>query len=171
MLIDAYQPDANFVSTRRIEVATTPQRLWEVLPELPVALRSTRWASVGEVPLGVAAIVRRERGLTDNDFGRERWTLREGAVLSRAFTVDRMDPGRELVLVGRHSLADFATNFYVESIGVNRSRLTNVTRARFQTSATGRVYLIGVHVFHNLYMDWMLRALRRRAETEKVATV
>ncbi len=166
MLIDAYQHDANFVSTRRIEVAAAPERLWEVLPELPMALRTTRWASVGELPLGVAAIVRRERGLTDNGFGRGPWDLREGAVVSRAFTVDRVDPGREVVLVGRHSLADFVTNFYVESIGFNRSRLTNITRARFKTSVAGRVYLIGVHVFHNLYMDWMLRALRRHAEAE-----
>jgi hypothetical protein len=169
LLIDAYQPDANFVSARRIEVATSPERLWEVLPELPVALRNTRWGSVGAIPLGVAALVRREHGITDNDFGRGPWTLREGAVLSRAFTIDRVDPGRELVLVGRHSLADFGTNFYVESIGFNRSRLTNITRARFKTSVAGRVYLIGVHVFHNLYMDWMLRALRRRAEMEKSA--
>src|SRR5216684_8415286 len=102
MLIDAYQPGANFVSSRGIEVAAAPERVWEVLPELPVVLGNTRWASVGALPLGVAAIVRREHGLTDNGFGRRPWTLREGAVLSRAFTVDRVDPGRELVLVGRH---------------------------------------------------------------------
>jgi len=165
LLIDAYEPDANFVSARNTEVEAPPQRVWKVLPEFPVALRKTRWASVGALPLGVAAIVRRERGLPDNDFGRGPWTLHEGAVLSRAFTVDRVDPGRELVLVGRHSLADFATSFYVEPVGTNRSRLTNVTRARFKTSVVGRVYLTGVNVFHNLYMDWMLRALRRLAET------
>jgi len=169
LLVDAYQPDANYVSKRLIDVAATPARVWEVLPELPVALRKTRWASAGALPLWVAAVVRRDHGASDNGFGRGPWDLREGAVVSRAFTVDRVDPGREVVLVGRHSLADFVTNFYVESIGFNRSRLTNITRARFKTSVAGRVYLIGVHVFHNLYMDWMLRALRRRAEMEKSA--
>jgi hypothetical protein len=164
MLIDACQPDANFVSSRQIEVAATPARVWEVLPELPVALRKTRWASAGALPLWVAAVVRREHGISDNGFGRHHWSLREGAVLSRAFTVDRVDPGREVVLVGHHSLADFATSFYVEPAGTNRSRLTNVTRAGFKTSIVGRVYLTGVHVFHNLYMDWMLRLLRRLAE-------
>ena len=75
------------------------------------------------------------------------------------------DEGREVVLTGRHRLADFATSLYVEPIGPGRSRLHNVTRARFKTSITGRLYLAGVHLFHDVYIDWMLRARRRRAET------
>src|SRR5216684_5035185 len=105
MLIDAYQPGANFVSSRGIEVAAAPERVWEVLLELPVALGNTRWASVGALPLGVAAIVRREHGLTDNGFGRGPWALREGAALSRTFTVGPVDPGREHELVRSHSPA------------------------------------------------------------------
>jgi hypothetical protein len=150
LLVDAYEPDANFVSARSIEVAAPPELVWAALPDLPAALRRSRWATLGGVPLWIASMIRGERGIGHHD------------VASR-FKIDRIDEGREVVLTGRHSLADFATNFYVESIGNNRSRLTNVTRARFKTSVVGRVYLTGVHVFHNLYMDWMLRELRRQA--------
>jgi hypothetical protein len=46
LLVDAYEPNANFVSARSIEVEAPPQRIRKVLPELPVALGETRWASV-----------------------------------------------------------------------------------------------------------------------------
>ena len=164
MIVDAYQPDANFVSVRRIEVAAAPGRIWEVLPELPVLLRSSPWTSVAAVPLLVAALLRGERGLGAVDFGRKPWTYREGEVLAGAFAVDRVDPGKEVVLIGHHRIAEFATNFYVEPMGGGRSRLYNVTRARFRTAGLGRLYLAGVHVFHNLYVDRWLEALKRRAE-------
>src|SRR5712691_3490953 len=109
--------------------------------------------------------------LGDGGFGRSAWTFREGAVLAGAFSVDRVDPGREVVLIGHHRMADFATNFYVEPTGDGRSRLHNVTRARFRTSGLGHLYLARVHVFHNPYVDWMLRALRRLAETKRDAAV
>jgi hypothetical protein len=85
-------------------------------------------------------------------------------VLAGAFSVDRVDAGREVVLVGRHRMAEFATNFYIEPMGGGRSRLHNVTRAKFRTTAVGRLYLAGVHVFHGVYVDSWLRALKRRAE-------
>ena len=164
MLVDSYQPDANFISARQIEVTASPDRVWQVLPELPVVLRNSRWAKVAAAPLLVAALLRGERGSGAVDFGRRPWTLREGEVLAGAFSVDRVDPCREVVLVGHHRMADYATNFYIEPNGTDRSRLHNVTRARFRTAGLGRVYLAGVHVFHDLYIDWMLRALKRRAE-------
>lgn len=164
MIVDTYLPDANFISARRIEVAAPPERVWDVLPELPLLLRRSPWAPVAAVPLLVASVVRGEPGHGDIEFGREPWTFREGVVLASAFTVDRLDPGKEVVLVGHHRMADFATSFYVEPIGPDRSRLHNVTRARFKTAGLGRVYLAGVHVFHNLYVDSWLRRLRRLAE-------
>jgi hypothetical protein len=85
-------------------------------------------------------------------------------VLAGVFSVDRVDPGREVVLVGRHRMAEFATNFYIEPIGGGRSRLYNVTRATFMTTGLGRIYLAGVRVFHNLYVDRWLQALKGRAE-------
>jgi len=171
MIVDAYQQDANYISARQIEVGSPPERVWEVLPELPVALRHSRWATVAAVPLLAASVVRGQPGLGDIEFGRSPWTFREGAVLAGAFSVDRVDPGREVVLIGHHHMADFATNFYVEPTGDGRSRLHNVTRARFRTSGLGRLYLAGVYVFHNLYVYWMLRALRRLAETKRDAAV
>jgi hypothetical protein len=86
-------------------------------------------------------------------------------VLAGVFSVDRVDPGREVVLVGRHRMAEFATNFYIEPMGSDRSRLYNVTRATFRTTGLGRVYLAGVRAFHNLYVDRWLQALKRRAES------
>jgi hypothetical protein len=152
VLIDAYEPDANFVSARQVEVAVPAERLWDVLPELPAVLRNSRWAAVAAVPLWVASVVRGERGLGHN-----------------AFTFDRIDQGREVVLVGHHRFADFATNFYVEPIGADRSRLHNVTRARFKTVVIGRLYLAGVRVFHDPYVDWWLRSLKRLAERDRTA--
>jgi hypothetical protein len=164
MIVDAYQPDANFISARRIEVGAAPERVWEVLPDLPVALRGSLFARVGAVPLLLASLLRGEHGRGVVDFGRTPWTFREGVVLAGAFSVDRVDPGREVVFVGRHRMAEFATNFYIEPMGGGRSRLYNVTRAKFRTTVLGRIYLAGVHVFHNLYVDRWLRALKRRAE-------
>jgi hypothetical protein len=164
MIIDAYEPDANFISARQVEVAAAPERVWEVLPELPMALRGSLFAKVGAVPLLVASLLRGERGRGVVDFGRTPWTFREGVILAGVFSVDRVDPGREVVLVGRHRMAEFATNFYIDPMGSDRSRLSNVTRAKFRTTGAGRIYLAGVHVFHNLYVDQWLRALKRRAE-------
>ncbi len=154
MIIDALVPDANFVSARHIDVAAPAERVWEVLPELPAALRNSRLAAIAAGPLLVASLVRGERGLGNAEF-----------------KVDRVDEGREVVLTGRHRLADFATSFYVEPMGADRTRLHNVTRARFKTSITGRLYLAGVHLFHDVYIDWMLRLLRRLAEAEKALAV
>jgi hypothetical protein len=164
VIVDAYQPDANFVSARQVVVAAVPERVWEVLPELPLLLRSSRWTRVAAVPLLVAALLRGERGLGAVDFGQKPWIYREGEVVAGAFSVDRVDPGKEVVLVGHHRMADYATNFYIEPMGAGRSRLYNVTRAKFRTAALGRLYLAGVHVFHGVYVDRWLKALKRRAE-------
>ena len=165
MIVDTYHPDANFVSARQVEVTAAPERVWEVLPELPVALRSSLLAKVGAVPLMFASVLRGEQGRGVVEFGRTPWTFHEGVVLAGTFLVDRVDPGREVVLVGRHRIAEFATNFYIEPMGGGRSRLYNVTRAKFRTTGLGRIYLAGVHVFHNLYVDRWLRALKGRAES------
>jgi hypothetical protein len=164
MIVDAYHPDANFVSARQVEVAAAPERVWEVLPELPVVLRGSLFAKVGAVPLLLASMLRGEHGRGAVEFGRTPWTFREGVVLAGVFSVDRVDPGREVVLVGRHRMAEFATNFYIEPMAGDRSRLYNVTRAKFRTTGLGRIYLAGVRVFHNLYVDRWLQALKRRAE-------
>jgi len=164
VIVDAYQPDANFISARHLEIEAAPERVWQVLPELPVLLRNSAWAKAAALPLLVAALLRGERGSGAVDFGRRQWTYREGEVLAGAFKVDRVDPGKEVVLIGHHRMADYATNFYIEPIRTDRSRLHNVTRATFRTAGLGRVYLAGVHVFHGVYVDSWLRALKRHAE-------
>src|SRR5260370_38613442 len=164
-MVDSNHPHANFIRARHVEVAAAPERVWEVLPDLPVALRSSLLAKVGAVPLLFASLLRGEHGRGAVEFGRTPWTLREGVVLAGAFAVDRVDPGREVVLVGRRRIAEFATNFYIEPIGAGRSRLYNVPRAKFRPTGLGHIYLAGVHVFHNLYVDRWLRALKRRAES------
>jgi hypothetical protein len=166
MIIDSYQPDANFVSAQQLVVRAPSQRLWEVLPQLPVALTDSRFAPIAALPLWVASVVRGEPRLQDIDLGRQPWTLREGAVLGGAISVDRVDEGKEVVLLGHHRFADFATSFYIESLGVQLSRLHSITRANFKTEGLGHLYLAGVHVFHNVYVDWMLRRLRHLAESQ-----
>lgn len=165
MIVDSYESDANFVSARHLDVGSPTRRLWQALPQLPVALRTSRLAPIAAVPLWVASLLRGDAHRSDIDFGRRPWTLREGAVLASAFSVGRVDEGKEVVLIGHHRFADFATSFYIESLGAQSSRLHNVTRAEFKTDGLGRLYLAGVRVFHDIYMDWMLRRVRRLAES------
>jgi hypothetical protein len=165
MIIDSYQPDANFVSAQQLKVRAPSERLWEVLPQLPIALTDSRLAPIAAFPLWVASVVRGDPRPQRVDLGKRPWALYEGALLGRAISVDRVDEGRELVLVGHHRFADFATSFYIESLGVRLSRLHSITRARFKTQGLGHLYLAGVRVFHNVYVDWMLRCFRHLAES------
>ena len=147
MLIDRYHRDANFVSERHLIVRAAPERVWQALPELPAALRRSRLVAVASIPLRVASALRGKKGREDE-----------------ALSVDRVEEGRELVLVGHHRFADYATNVYIEALGDGRSAIRNVTRAKFSKSGLGLIYLAGVSTFHNLYIDWGLRRLRRLAE-------
>jgi hypothetical protein len=166
MIIDSYQPDANFISAQELKVSAPSGRLWELLPQLPVALANSRLAPFAALPLWVASVVRADRRLKDSGLDRQPWTLREGTELAGTMSVGRVDEGKELVLLGHHRFADFATSFYIESLGVRLSRLHSVTRAKFKTEGLGRLYLAGVRVFHNIYVGWMLRSLRHLAESE-----
>src|SRR5260370_9589906 len=78
VIVDAYQPDANFISARHVEVAAAPERVWEVLPDLPVALRSSLLAKVGAVPLLFASLLRGEHGRGPLEVGLTPWTLPRG---------------------------------------------------------------------------------------------
>jgi hypothetical protein len=172
VLIDGYVPNANFTSARQLDVAAPTSRVWQVLPDLPVLLRRSRLAIPATGPLILASFLRREMRRGDITFGRKPWLLREGEVLvgqptagaSSTLRVARIDDGREAVLEGHHRFADYATSFYIEPLGATRSRIHNVTRASFKTGGIGTLYLTGVRLFHNLYVDWMLRHIRNRAE-------
>ena len=154
MLIDGFEGGANFVSKRALIVAAPAGRVWEVLPQLPVALRHSRLAALAVGPLLVAAALRRDMSWGDRSFGTRAWRLREGMVLIR-----------EVVLLGRHRFASYASCFTVTALSRRRSRAANVTRATFVSEGLGSLYLAGVRVFHDPYTDWMLRVLKHLAES------
>ena len=172
MLIDGYVRSANFTSARQLDIAAPPDRVWHAVSELPVLLRRSWLAVPAALPLILASLLRRDMRRGDIRFGRKPWSLHEGEILSgrpsagrlAALQVAQIDEGREAVLVGHHRFADYATSFYVEPLGGARSRIHNVTRASFNTAGLGSLYLIGVRMLHNVYVDWMLRRIRNRAE-------
>jgi len=177
MLIDAFEPHANFVSARSVAIAAPSRRVWEALPMLPVALRRSRVAAVAALPLLAASLLRGDLLRGTLPFGAAPWVLREGEVLlgsrrdlegdavhSTVLVVGPIDAGHEVVLLGRHRFASFATCFVVDPVNSRRSRTDNVTRATFTSGTVGTLYTAGVRVFHDAYTDWMLRTLRGLAE-------
>jgi hypothetical protein len=81
------------------------------------------------------------------------------------FRVASAEPGRELVLIGRHHFSTYALVFRLEEAGDGRTRLRAETRARFPGpgGALYRLLVIGSGG-HALVTGRLLTAVRRRAE-------
>ncbi|MFK4101770.1 hypothetical protein ACI2L1_17140 [Streptomyces sp. NPDC019531] len=90
--------------------------------------------------------------------------LVEGSVLP-GFRVADADPGRELVLIGRHHFSTYALVFRLDGTDDGRTRLQAETRARFP-GPLGSLYrlLVISSGAHALLTGRLLAAARRRAE-------
>ncbi|MEV6172237.1 hypothetical protein AB0L99_29005 [Streptomyces sp. NPDC051954] len=90
--------------------------------------------------------------------------LAEGSTVP-GFRVASAQPGRELVLIGRHHFSTYALVFRLEEAGDGRTRLRAETRARFPGPG-GALYrlLVITSGGHALLTGRLLSAIRRRAE-------
>ncbi|MFG2462282.1 hypothetical protein ACGFWE_35175 [Streptomyces sp. NPDC048523] len=81
------------------------------------------------------------------------------------FHVRSADPGRELVLVGRHYFSTYALVFRLDETGPGLTRLRAETRARFPgpVGTLYRLLVIGTRG-HAISVRRLLAAVRRRAE-------
>jgi len=139
MKIDEHVSDPNFVNAHAILVDAPQQRVWDVARSF---LDNINPGLLGKLGLAAASIVR---------------------MGPATVSVSLVDEPNELILTGRHRFADFATNLRLEPEG-DKTRLYNVTRARFRTTPIGRVYLAGVHLFHDAYIDRALKRIKALAE-------
>ncbi|MET8028931.1 hypothetical protein [Streptomyces avermitilis] len=90
--------------------------------------------------------------------------LAEGSTFP-GWRVAAVDPGRELVLQGRHRFSSYALIFRLEHVGPGRSRLRAESRAAFPglTGALYRGLVIGTGG-HVVGMRRLLSAVRSRSE-------
>ncbi|AIR97196.1 hypothetical protein [Streptomyces glaucescens] len=90
--------------------------------------------------------------------------LAEGSTVS-GFRVTAADPGRELVLVGRHRFSTYALTFLLDGAGPGRTVLRAVSRARFPgpAGALYRSLVVGTGG-HALAVRHLLASVRRRSE-------
>ncbi|MFI5681021.1 SRPBCC family protein [Streptomyces cellulosae] len=88
----------------------------------------------------------------------------EGSTMP-GFRVASADPGRELVLIGRHYFSTYALVFRLDEAGPGRTRLRAETRARFPGPGGGLYRLLVVASGgHAVLTGRLLSAIRRRAE-------
>ncbi|NGN65888.1 DUF2867 domain-containing protein [Streptomyces sp. A7024] len=81
------------------------------------------------------------------------------------FRVAAAEPGRELVLRGRHRFSAYALTFRLDRLGPDRTRLRAETRAAFP-GVGGRIYgalVVGTRG-HLVVVRRLLGSVRRRAE-------
>jgi len=163
-------PGVNFVSIHRVDVNASAAHVWDVLPTLPIALtRITPSAVALGLPLLLAAALRRDLRLSDLRVRPRPLRLEPGRPLldgtrPNVFDVTSVDHQRELVVRGRHRYADYVTNLYLEPVDSGSTRVYNAAWARFSRRGLGLLYLGGVHVFHDVYINWALACLKSLAE-------
>jgi hypothetical protein len=173
MLVDDFLVGANYVNAHSADIDAGVAAVWAALRDLPMALARPRWVALPlALPLLLAAAVRGDFSPASLRLGSARLDLRKGERIGGGFKVIDVVEEKEVLLQGRHRYADYVTNVYLEPRGRQRTRVRNVTRATFKTAGLGGVYLAGVHVFHDIYIDWMLHRLKQLAEeTYRVAPV
>jgi hypothetical protein len=95
--------------------------------------------------------------------------LGEGSTVP-GFRVAGAEPGRELVLVGRHRFSTYALVFRLEDAGPGRTRLRAETRARFPGPAGGLYRLLVIRTGgHAVLTGRLLTAIGRQAEQVRSA--
>lgn len=156
--------DANYQNVHSVTVNVHAGRVWSAAER---AASDFSMGGVAAIPLAAAALMRGESPRLRR--GRRGLRFEVGDRVGTGgsgFEVAHVRPGREVVLTGRHRYAEFATNLYLEPLDGDHTRLWNVTRARFRTAGIGRVYRLGVGVFHDLYVEGALRRIKRLAERD-----
>lgn len=141
-----------FVDEHGVEVAASPEAVWEAL----------RRVAEGSFSSPFAAHFARLVGCESTGPSGPR-PLAEGSSFP-GFTVARAVPGSELALAGRHRYSDYALVFHLDGHG-ETTRLRAETRARFP-GASGRLYraaVVGTRG-HVLVTMRLLSAVKRRAE-------
>ncbi len=168
LLIDEYVPGCEFVNAHAVVIGRGADLVWAALPD---ALQAIAPHGVLRLPLWIAAAVRREVPLRRCFAPPGAFSLREGATVGlpghasrHAVVIDKVAEGREFVAIGRHRYSDYVTNIYLERVGVDQTRVYNVTRANFGRSPFGRFYFFGVRIFHDPIVEWGLRRFRRFVE-------
>ena len=102
-------------------------------------------------------------GCTDSTASGPR-PLAEGSTVP-GFRVAVADPGRELVLVGRHDFSSYQLTFRLAPLGPGRSQLTAESRATFPGLAGGAYRLLVISSgFHVRTVRSMITAIGRAAE-------
>lgn len=168
MAIDGFVPDANFENIHVMVVRANGARTWQAARRFIAGMRPR---GVAALPLLAASVLRGDIKLKRRSG--EPVRLRAGERIGDpaggvVLAVSHLDDEREIVVTGRHRFAEFATNLYVEPLGETRSRVYNVTRARFRSSPLARSYLFGVNLFHDAYVAGALRRIKRIAEAKGV---
>jgi len=146
-------PDAlPFVDEHGVEIAATPEVVWESLCR--VADGSFSSPATGRVARLLGC---------EQTAGSGPRPLEEGSTIP-GFAVASAEPGSRLALVGRHRYSEYALVFRLAGEG-GTTRLRAETRARFP-GTTGRLYraaVIGTRG-HVLVTMRLLNAVKRRAE-------
>ena len=173
MLIDRWVPGANFVNEHRIDVGAPPSAVWGVVCEAPASIRPTGAAgAVAKLLLRGAALARGDwwrrasfnwAWSTDRGVGEELGDLI--GTPAAGLRVVEVEEGREVVLAGAHAYAAYATNFFLEALPRGRTRVHNVSRAKFMSTIAARAYFQGVRLFHDPLVAGALRKLQRLAES------
>ncbi|MER5296043.1 hypothetical protein ABT382_28870 [Streptomyces pharetrae] len=90
--------------------------------------------------------------------------LAEGSTIS-GFRVVAADPGRELVLLGRHRFSTYALTFLLDEAGPGRTVVRAVSRARFPgpAGALYRLLVVGTGG-HAIGVRHLLASVRGRSE-------
>ncbi|MFL5833474.1 MAG: hypothetical protein ACJ76B_05800 [Solirubrobacterales bacterium] len=141
-----------FVDEHGVEVAASPEAVWEALGRVAAGSFSSPAAA------GFARLLGCEPSAPSGPR-----PLAEGSAIP-GFAVARAEPGSELALVGRHRYSEYALVFHLAR-GEGTTRLRAETRARFP-GASGRLYRAGVigTRAHVLVTMRLLNAVKQRAE-------
>ena len=81
------------------------------------------------------------------------------------FRVATADPGRELVLEGRHRFSSYALTFRIDRLGAGRSQLSVESRATFPGVLGGAYgWVLSASGLHVRIVRSLLASVRRRSE-------